>query len=799
TTTSTNAAFVNKAYDPTTAQFTVKKDFTGNGGSGSPTFAFDLYPANSSGTKTGSLIETKTTASFSNQTTTNQSKTVNFASISYNTAGTYYYRIEEKNGGISGIKYDNAWYLVTVVVSGDSANGKYTSTVTYKKNGTTTSTNAAFVNKAYDPTTVEIKFSETYYNHSVVGNETFTVKLYDSNSTAAKGNERTTGTASYTCTASDTKQNTLNQLLETITYTAPGTYYYLVDEIPGDRNYIVYDEAQYLVTVTVTPDDANARYQSTISYTKVGTAETHNLAEFYDYAYVKDQAVVIDYGLPVKVNALSYYSWGSQYKILGFCNAADIPAVRNRTDLASSSYANTYSAPYGTFSLSDNDTKVIYTPSEMEMEALDNVCVVVRFTDGSVTRYLYFIINVVPATTMYYEDNFSSVIYNPTTYNQWEVVGTHVSAFQSEDRPGAGHVYGYDPAYAGSIGHSLGGAHKITVYNGDYKDNGNNYATAQFTFTGTGFDIYSLTDKTTGAVLVNVYSGTDTTGTAVMNRVVDTYFGYSRTGSGYVRTEWSYVTDSKNPSDGGHWVGSSAIVDEIGTDGVERIPDDPDESATYVIYTTNYGWKVNDDNETLYQIPVVSETLTYGTYTVVITPVFAKFFDHLDTDTYDFYLDAIKIYSPANGAYDNSYYAQDDESAPEIIELRRSLVGGSTEGKVNGNVFIDSLPSTDDTEQYTLFGPNHEVYLAKNQSVSFTLGSNVDPDTIAGIYLGMKALNGDTTVRINGKASYTANSSTDMYYSIGQYVTNNKVITIVNTGDEIVSLTTLKVTFQPES
>ncbi|MCQ2355070.1 MAG: metallophosphoesterase, partial [Clostridia bacterium] len=52
-----NQKLIDKAFDPAAAQFTVSKDFTGNGGSGSPTFAFDLYPANSSGTKTGSLIE----------------------------------------------------------------------------------------------------------------------------------------------------------------------------------------------------------------------------------------------------------------------------------------------------------------------------------------------------------------------------------------------------------------------------------------------------------------------------------------------------------------------------------------------------------------------------------------------------------------------------------------------------------------------------------------------------------------------------------------------------------------------
>ncbi|MCQ2354934.1 MAG: hypothetical protein MJ102_07545 [Clostridia bacterium] len=71
----------------------------------------------------------------------------------------------------------------------------------------------------------------------------------------------------------------------------------------------------------------------------------------------------------------------------------------------------------------------------------------------------------------------------------------------------ANNIYGYDPANGNSSTYSLGSAKKVTVIRGITV-----WSEATFTFTGTGFDIISVTSKNTGTIAVDVYEGTGTNG-----------------------------------------------------------------------------------------------------------------------------------------------------------------------------------------------------------------------------------------------------------------------------------------------
>ena len=92
--------------------------------------------------------------------------------------------------------------------------------------------------------------------------------------------------------------------------------------------------------------------------------------------------------------------------------------------------------------------------------------------------------------TIYYEEDFIKFS------EGWSDAGTAETGEQGEDRPGAdvldlNNIYGYDDRYSNGNTYSLGSAKKVTVKKGDKP-------TATFTFTGTGFDLLSVTDKTTG-------------------------------------------------------------------------------------------------------------------------------------------------------------------------------------------------------------------------------------------------------------------------------------------------------------
>lgn len=111
-------------------------------------------------------------------------------------------------------------------------------------------------------------------------------------------------------------------------------------------------------------------------------------------------------------------------------------------------------------------------------------------------------ITIIPATTVYYEDTFSDFIRFEGSGCSWTTDGTTVSKEQSADRIAhGGNVYGYDQAYDTMSKFSLGSARKVTV-------SGSNYATAKFSFYGTGFDVISATTNTSGTIVVSVTAQT---------------------------------------------------------------------------------------------------------------------------------------------------------------------------------------------------------------------------------------------------------------------------------------------------
>lgn len=293
-------------------------------------------------------------------------------------------------------------------------------------------------------------------------------------------------------------------------------------------------------------------------------------------------------------------------------------------------------------------------------------------------------------------------------------------------------VYGYDPAYAGSSKFSMGSATKVTV-NANTANNGQ-WPTATFTFKGTGFDVISLTDNNSGAISVKVYSvGNDGTETQVKGTLVNNYYGYT-------------CKDGK-------WTATPS-----------------------------------GDNNALYQIPVIKISgLDYGTYKVVITASYATFADKTGDGQYNFWLDAIRVYDPMGK--DNATYEQENEGYPQYIKLRDSLAKDHT-ATAKEAVFIDG-GATANIQTYANYGPNNEVYLANGQAITFTIPENTN---IASIQIGAKAPNGDAAeMDVNGTKTAIP-SATEMYYQIATQ--GNQSFTVTNTGNDLLSLTNLKITFK---
>lgn len=446
-------------------------------------------------------------------------------------------------------------------------------------------------------------------------------------------------------------------------------------------------------------------------------------------------AYVVDFGLPMTVKRVFDESF----------NAVDY--IKNVT-LASS-------GKYGTAALVQgkdyNELGLVYTLTS-PINGSETVVLDVELEIGGTKIKTKKHITIIPATSVYYEDSFGSFITFETVGGcTWTVDGTTESKEQSADRIGLSeNVYGYDQAYDAMSKFSLGSAHKVTV-------SGSNYATAKFSFFGTGFDIISATTNTSGTIVVSV---TSKDGSYSKNFLVDTYYGYTK--------------DSE-----GNWIAA------------------PDTAAA------------------LWQIPVMKVTgLDYGEYDVTVTAAYADFFSHGQNGggSYDFWFDAVRIYDPAGAvagsagdsqaSFDKAYKA-DGEGWPTYTELRDMIIDensfnpDNTEG-VNGAIFIDGQSGNVSIADYTNYGPNNELYLAKGQAIAFKLDTD---ENVADIQIAIKNILSDKNAHcIIKEAGSNTNlfdsdikTATDMYHSIKAL--SGKTVVIMNTGDGILSVTNLKVTY----
>lgn len=410
-----------------------------------------------------------------------------------------------------------------------------------------------------------------------------------------------------------------------------------------------------------------------------------------------------------------------------------------------------HSTKYADLSVDENKN-IIYRLTKT-IDGEDNITVRYTGTNASTDKIgeASFTLTIIPASNVYYEDSLAAFKDGTgaalgadwsTVDNDDKAPTEQTDVYQALEELGKHiNVYGHDGAYNNSSMLSMGTAHKVTVtanMAANWEgDTTSAWPTAQFTFKGTGFDIISLTNNKSGAIFVDVYAGSKAEGTAEKKYVVNNYYGYT-----YESGKW--------------------IVKQNASD-------------------------------TLYQIPVMKITdLAYGEHTVVIKVAYSEYFDTAEAKEYSFWLDAVRIYDPMGKDYD---YTADNEGYPQYIKLRDELAKTAETNK--GVVFIDGAANASIAD-YANFGPNNEVYLMKGQAISFKVPEN---DNIASIQIGAKAPNGKTTMTVTGTndkalATEALSTATEMYYQIANA---GEQFTITNTGDGILSLTNLKITFNDKN
>lgn len=591
-------------------------------------------------------------------------------------------------------------------------------------------------------------------------------------------------------------------------------------------------------------DDYGAYSATAGSYTsnQSGTSYTATVTTGIDYANTTvafavvwkpelvPDTVVVDYGLDVVIDVTTNDALASG--VTGVSNTAPNATINTGTydnsvmgtsaDVVLGDYvigtAKTENLTSVRFSLNKANGMQFTEPAEFFYESQCNYYTYDK--DGNKTlntTHMYSSVTVIPATNVYYEDSFltleSYTEGSKDDTTKWTREGTTASATQAQDRPGESRIsealdadnnYGYDAAYSSMSKHSLGSAAKITV-------DKNTRGEATFTFYGTGFDVIGLTSNATGTLTVQVYSGAKAEGNAVKTSIVDTYYGFVH--NGFDQYVYTYVPEVKD-ADGkviqkAFWDCKVSWVSAAGTDSAPSA--NPVKGDTYTVYRKHFDPTSSNEPNALYQVPVMKHFgLEYGQYTVKITAGWNDFFDHVNNSTsYDLYLDAIRIYDPTGNesGVANDAYLTDGEAYPEYFEVRDQIIDKGTfdsldDDEVNGIVFIDGKIAEPGIADYTSYGPNNEVYLAKNDAIAFGLNATAATGKVSKVQLAIKTVGGagkvevygvDADGKITACLNETISTATDMYYDITDL--NGKTVVIKSTGDAIISITNVKVTY----
>ena len=525
----------------------------------------------------------------------------------------------------------------------------------------------------------------------------------------------------------------------------------------GDGNYLSDDayvvnaagtEQKFKKDITTIPG-INGIYASGLyQYARADISKDgKTLRLYYDLNQAAGKTFVVDFGLPVQIPF-------SDFRIT---NPSGIKVSFDEKD----PNVTKRQGNYGNGEI-DMDNRIVTYTLTKTLDAKVAVPIYVTDTQG---KKLVQNVYIIPASNVYYEDSLAAFTNGSGAASgaDWKLVDNNGNEGATEDTTttqalqqlGDKAIYGNDDAYNSSSKLSMGTAHKVTVtaamleaYNGGNKDNFA-WPTAQFTFKGTGFDIISLTNNKSGAIVVDVYKGSKTEGSKpVHSYLVNNYYGYT------------YNQETKK------W--------EVVKDGKENA---------------------------IYQIPVMKvNDLPYGEYTAVIEVFYNSFFDmnydkNSGKNQYSFWLDAIRVYNPMGKDYD---YTADNEGYPQYIKLRDELAKTAETNK--GVVFIDGAESAT-IAQYANYGPNNEVYLANGQAISFKLTG--DTSEIASIQIGAKAPDGKpANIVVTGNVTGTnpfnkeLKTATEMYYDITEQAKDGQLVTITNKGEGILSLTNLKITYR---
>ena len=476
---------------------------------------------------------------------------------------------------------------------------------------------------------------------------------------------------------------------------------------------LTFDGSDTTVTLKLTYTLGNKTYESYVAVVvKAGVGKSN---------------AVLDFGLPVDIELTG--------------NASGVSATAPKTALdtgisASDEFGGAKSAKtaFGTAQLTGNT--LTYTPEKI-LDSKDNIYYSAAVDNG----YKYANISIIPATSVYYEDSF-------VTYSEgWTELyddGKSDELIAKIRQSAGGDVYGYDPAYGEYTNYSLGKAMTVTVAKGG------DTATAEFTFTGTGFELYSATTSTQGGFKVSVYDADgkmEGTKKLISTKSYDSYWQIPV----FENSELPYGTYTVKIE-----VAYSPALDLATADGAKL------NSVSFILDGVRiYNSKLNETHGDVY-----AKDGEYNAQYIEVRDQLIK----------------AESFNGEDPAVDGAVYI---DGRPQ-----RDAKGELVYNKDGYLVYDRKVTTSNVLDDYKNYGPKNEVYLASGQGIAFRIE---DMSNVESVQLGLKSASGEiVSAAVNG-TTVAVGSSTEMYYKVS--AADGKVV-ITNTGTGIISVTNVKLTYK---
>lgn len=438
---------------------------------------------------------------------------------------------------------------------------------------------------------------------------------------------------------------------------------------------------------------------------------------------LKSKTYVLDYGKSVD---LASTDWG-----MGQITTLDGSGMHR---FNTQNPITALSLTYGSVLKGNGVNALTYTPMTMNWDGYDKLYVFgkqIQEAEGGLINQ-WSRVTVMPANSVYYEDTFvtdsnTGKVGIEYTGNWAQVVkGTSGGNTQTVDDE---HPYGWEESYD-DITFSDGCAHCVTASDDEV-------AQASFTFTGTGVDVYSKTDMTTGTVYAVLEPQFKSENAKVQRLIVDN------------------------------------LAVSNGETGYYQIP-------TVSFQNLEYGE---------YKVTIMVTTAAEGRSTYYLDGV--RVYNPIQG------LEEDQLVQDAYGA-DHELNAVFQE-VRDILVTQANLPEGDKLPN-NSVVFIDQVEeqtgvTTSEVGTYVEYGPKNEVYLAPGQAIAFRVstGSNLH------YYLGLKGPDGATQAEATsgtGKMQIDICGSCDMYYEVTPNA--NGIVMVKNTGKNLLSITKLRTTSDSE-